>query len=53
MTIVHNMLIAKVDLANDDTNGSKDTDLLEESLAKEPVKGKENVSCFWQLECNQ
>ena len=46
MTIVHNMLIAKVALANDDTNGSKDTDLLEESLAKEPVKGKENVRFF-------
>ena len=40
MTIAYNILITKVDLANDDTNGSKDADLLEESLAKEPIKGK-------------
>merc|ERR1719470_457126 len=28
----------KVNAANDDTNGSRDADLLEESLAKEPIK---------------
>ena len=39
------MLFPKFEAADEDsTNGSKDADLLEESLAKEPIKGKETVS---------
>ena len=44
MMIFHDILISKVDVANDDNNGSKDADMLEESLAKEPIKGNENIS---------
>ena len=51
--IHHNILIPKVEVANDDsTNGSKDADMLEESLAKEPIKGKENITFIWPLERN-
>ena len=43
--IFHNIPFPKVEAANEDsTNGSKDADLLEESLAKEPIKGNENIS---------